>query len=236
MRRSRQLRARGKEPGVSHGRRCFPRLCDPRPTSQAAGQSLGAAGGTAAPRRQSSHCLDWLENALLPESDRMGTEELRVQRLHEPSGQKRPDTLGPTQGEEAGVQTEPHGRRTSGKCDKVTRASSGRRHRTARAPRLPSRDTCLGTQPDSQWDRGPKHAGSQGASIRPCPHSRPPAPGPAPAFALRRLPLGVVNHVHLRDVRSKGLHLGPATTQVNQHPARKKIRRGSEPHPTRRPC
>lgn len=56
--------------------------------------------------------------------------------------------------------------------------------------------------------------------------------GPTPGLALRRLPLGVVNHVHLRDVRSEDLDLGPATAQVHQRPAREEITPGSETGPT----
>ena len=52
--------------------------------------------------------------------------------------------------------------------------------------------------------------------------------GPVPGFALRRLPLGVVNHVHLRDVRSEDLDLGPRTAQVNQYPAQEGIRPDSD--------
>lgn len=39
-----------------------------------------------------------------------------------------------------------------------------------------------------------------------------------PAFALGRLSLGVVNHMHLRDIRSKDLDLSPASAQVHQDP------------------
>lgn len=67
-------------------------------------------------------------------------------------------------------------------------------------------------------DKATMHTASQGAS------SKVRGAGPTPRFTLRRLPLGVVNHVHLRDVRSKDLDLGPTTTQVNQHPAQKEIR------------
>lgn len=75
-------------------------------------------------------------------------------------------------------------------------------------------------------DDATKHTGSQGASSRHLSTLQGERGSTQPGFALRRLPLGVVNHVHLRDVRSKDLDLGPATTQVNQHPARKKIRTG----------
>lgn len=56
--------------------------------------------------------------------------------------------------------------------------------------------------------------------------------GPTPGLALRRLPLGVVNHVHLRDVRREDLDLSPATAQVHQHPAREEITPGFETGPT----
>lgn len=44
------------------------------------------------------------------------------------------------------------------------------------------------------------------------------SPTPIPAFALRGLSLGVVNHMHLRDIRSKDLDLGPSSAQVDQDP------------------
>lgn len=53
-----------------------------------------------------------------------------------------------------------------------------------------------------------------------------------PAFALRRLPLGVVDHVHLRDVRGEDLDLGPTTAQVHQHAAWEGTKADSEMCPT----
>ena len=38
----------------------------------------------------------------------------------------------------------------------------------------------------------------------------------------------MVNHVHLRDVRSKDLDLGPRTAQMNQYPAQEGIRPNSD--------
>lgn len=53
-----------------------------------------------------------------------------------------------------------------------------------------------------------------------------------PGFALRRLPLGVVNDVHLRDVRGEDLDLSPTTAQVYQRAVWETTKADSEMCPT----
>lgn len=78
----------------------------------------------------------------------------------------------------------------------------------------------LDTDPAPTQGEEPTHAGSPGLSTCPLSTLKDQRGGPTPGFTLSRLPLGVVNHVHLRDVRSKDLDLSTATAQVNQYPAR----------------